>query len=92
MIDTDWIRICLDGEGVCDLVCWYNTSALNSNTLGCYCLCVWYRASVYMHTVCSDMYSHVNETVQDVAHIVSCLLYTSPSPRDATLSRMPSSA
>ena len=24
--------------------------------------------------------------------IVSCLLYTSPSPRDATLSRMPSSA
>ena len=25
-------------------------------------------------------------------HIKSCLLYTSPSPRDATLSRMPSSA
>ena len=25
-------------------------------------------------------------------HIQSCLLYTSPSPRDATLSRMPSSA
>jgi len=25
-------------------------------------------------------------------HIVTCLLYTSPSPRDATLSRMPSSA
>ena len=25
-------------------------------------------------------------------HIESCLLYTSPSPRDATLSRMPSSA
>ena len=25
-------------------------------------------------------------------HIDSCLLYTSPSPRDATLSRMPSSA
>ena len=24
--------------------------------------------------------------------ITSCLLYTSPSPRDATLSRMPSSA
>ena len=24
--------------------------------------------------------------------LVSCLLYTSPSPRDATLSRMPSSA
>ena len=29
---------------------------------------------------------------QIVANINSCLLYTSPSPRDATLSRMPSSA
>ena len=27
-----------------------------------------------------------------VKHLVDCLLYTSPSPRDATLSRMPSSA
>ena len=26
------------------------------------------------------------------AQVLSCLLYTSPSPRDATLSRMPSSA
>ena len=25
-------------------------------------------------------------------HMTTCLLYTSPSPRDATLSRMPSSA
>ena len=29
---------------------------------------------------------------QDRDMIASCLLYTSPSPRDATLSRMPSSA
>ena len=28
----------------------------------------------------------------DAAHAFGCLLYTSPSPRDATLSRMPSSA
>ena len=28
----------------------------------------------------------------DVFRKLSCLLYTSPSPRDATLSRMPSSA
>ena len=28
----------------------------------------------------------------DIDEISSCLLYTSPSPRDATLSRMPSSA
>ena len=27
-----------------------------------------------------------------IAEIETCLLYTSPSPRDATLSRMPSSA
>ena len=29
---------------------------------------------------------------QDMSRLSSCLLYTSPSPRDATLSRMPSSA
>ena len=28
----------------------------------------------------------------DAALLCTCLLYTSPSPRDATLSRMPSSA
>ena len=34
-------------------------------------------------------YAHkVNQTTQNIG----CLLYTSPSPRDATLSRMPSSA
>ena len=34
------------------------------------------------------------EALQDIAkqHEFTCLLYTSPSPRDATLSRMPSSA
>ena len=31
----------------------------------------------------------LNQVVQDVA---TCLLYTSPSPRDGLLSRMPSSA
>ena len=33
---------------------------------------------------CDDVYLET--------HAISCLLYTSPSPRDATLSRMPSSA
>ena len=28
----------------------------------------------------------------DMSSLTTCLLYTSPSPRDATLSRMPSSA
>ena len=35
-------------------------------------------------------FCHMN--VAGIAHVNSCLLYTSPSPRDATLSRMPSSA
>ena len=34
----------------------------------------------------SDVYDEEYETA------LACLLYTSPSPRDATLSRMPSSA
>ena len=29
---------------------------------------------------------------EEIGYMKSCLLYTSPSPRDATLSRMPSSA
>ena len=33
-----------------------------------------------------------NISREDVCRICICLLYTSPSPRDATLSRMPSSA
>ena len=33
-----------------------------------------------------------NDAVLQVMQSVPCLLYTSPSPRDATLSRMPSSA
>ena len=32
------------------------------------------------------------ESLVQVVHSNTCLLYTSPSPRDATLSRMPSSA
>ena len=31
-------------------------------------------------------------TLQGIKHIYTCLLYTSPSPRDRTRSRMPSSA
>ena len=32
------------------------------------------------------------KSMSDIGYDMSCLLYTSPSPRDATLSRMPSSA
>ena len=39
-------------------------------------------------------YAHIGNARMAVVFdsFVSCLLYTSPSPRDATLSRMPSSA
>ena len=33
-----------------------------------------------------------DEAVEAVAHATACLLYTSPSPRDLSTSRMPSSA
>ena len=54
------------------------------------------------YEVCDDDYdgigsynlSTLDETLLDgqTGVSISCLLYTSPSPRDATLSRMPSSA
>ena len=44
--------------------------------------------SVYFDATCSDI---AMQEPQE-GWIVNCLLYTSPSPRDATLSRMPSSA
>ena len=34
----------------------------------------------------------VSNLVEKIEELLGCLLYTSPSPRDATLSRMPSSA
>ena len=34
----------------------------------------------------------INDITHDLGHIDICLLYTSPSPRDRTRSRMPSSA
>ena len=34
----------------------------------------------------------INKEVDEYYQVYTCLLYTSPSPRDATLSRMPSSA
>ena len=40
----------------------------------------------------ADSVDQLFGTVRSVAEAGTCLLYTSPSPRDATLSRMPSSA
>ena len=40
----------------------------------------------------SEQIGAVADLLQSVDQLMFCLLYTSPSPRDATLSRMPSSA
>ena len=47
----------------------------------------------YMSDI-DDQYLHhfFTETEKPMAHYFNCLLYTSPSPRDSNLSRMPSSA
>ena len=41
-----------------------------------------------------SLISKINKIIEEseIDVTMSCLLYTSPSPRDATLSRMPSSA
>ena len=41
--------------------------------------------------VCLIVWSFINPT-EDLALLITCLLYTSPSPRDVEESRMPSSA
>ena len=41
---------------------------------------------------CANQAGEDNRNVGRMAVLLACLLYTSPSPRDATLSRMPSSA
>ena len=56
--------------------------------------------SVVVPGTYKDLYAvHIIKTVDEktrsktsINDLLSCLLYTSPSPRDATLSRMPSSA
>ena len=42
--------------------------------------------------VTNGIYLFVNEAVRAIRHMNTCLLYTSPSPRDLSTSRMPSSA
>ena len=45
-----------------------------------------------MNAVFEQMESYLAQYEIPIKQYVTCLLYTSPSPRDATLSRMPSSA
>ena len=54
-------------------------------------LCNHCRTGWIICTVCNKMFSMQN-IYQANNHFNDCLLYTSPSPRDRTRSRMPSSA
>ena len=47
-------------------------------------------ADNYVH--CWDLASATGQAFEPPEHLTDCLLYTSPSPRDRTRSRMPSSA
>ena len=50
-----------------------------------------YGAPVYVrHEIVHN--KHVVDSLKKIGAIFVCLLYTSPSPRDGLLSRMPSSA
>ena len=44
------------------------------------------------NTTNTEITNSLKEEILDVTHSYFCLLYTSPSPRDGLLSRMPSSA
>ena len=48
-----------------------------------------YNPGVYQPGVYQPQQTQSSNTF---LYVLACLLYTSPSPRDATLSRMPSSA
>ena len=51
------------------------------------------QGSMTSHTeTTSKITETINSMDYNTGYQYSCLLYTSPSPRDATLSRMPSSA
>ena len=45
-----------------------------------------------VHLMISPVHKYIDAYADAGADIITCLLYTSPSPRDGLLSRMPSSA
>ena len=67
----------------------YESAGMHASLLG---------ACLESYIIDNDMLGAINRTVRGIdvtdetLSIDTCLLYTSPSPRDATLSRMPSSA
>ena len=52
----------------------------------------WERLGSILRPIFKPKWIKFRYAILDVIFQMICLLYTSPSPRDATLSRMPSSA
>ena len=52
----------------------------------------WWRITAEIEPVAIITFSAGSDNLWELEFLQRCLLYTSPSPRDATLSRMPSSA
>ena len=70
-----------------------NAATLNISQTGQYSVDIEQNGCFASSANFSAIYSGVNEQVQQIfMHPNPCLLYTSPSPRDGLLSRMPSSA
>ena len=81
----DWSNCAVD---VPDASChWYIVNADNTFGEGF----DWETAPWYSVEGLQDI-ANLHDDVIDSGYQYTCLLYTSPSPRDATLSRMPSSA
>ena len=53
---------------------------------------VWRHLTESLERGDKEAAAEAKHTVRSMVYAHTCLLYTSPSPRDATLSRMPSSA
>ena len=51
-----------------------------------------FAMGVFIYIILRYILGSVIGQVQTMHSIITCLLYTSPSPRDGLLSRMPSSA
>ena len=58
--------------------------------LSLFVLLLSFSGKVYAH--CGDAEAHAAASQEHIDKDNACLLYTSPSPRDGLLSRMPSSA
>ena len=82
---TDWTGGLLDCTEHSQKLCIYIVAWVHI-------MLMYMHLHVYNVLVMSTVHVHVHVPVMSSVHLCTCLLYTSPSPRDATLSRMPSSA